>query len=210
MRLPRGAYAWHAGDPADEICVVLTGELKGSVVDVDGNETVHVMIGRGMTVGEPGYFSIERDRQVDLIAVEPSILLVLNRRYLEPFMSRHPSTKDRALEGLASSERWQSAIVVSRTTWSVADRVALRLIELIDTSPFCIDGLPVTPKISQTTLAAMVGVTRENTNRGIAVLVADGLVRVENGRYVILDEQSLRRRISWSQRLLGQRDRRRD
>lgn len=210
VHLPRGAYAWHAGDPANEIYVVISGELKATEFDVDGNETIHFIIGRGMTTGEPGYFSVERDRQVDLIAVEQSTLLVISRRHLAPFMNRYPSTKDRALEGLASTERWQSTIVVSRTTWPVADRVALRLIELIDASQARIDGLPVTPKISQTTLAAMVGVTRENTNRGVAVLVAEGLVRVDNGRYVVLDEPALRRRISGNQRIVRQRDRRRD
>jgi hypothetical protein len=42
----------------------------------------------------------------------------------------------------------------------------------------------------------MVGVTRENANRGIAVLVADGLIRFDAGRYVITDEPALRARLT--------------
>ncbi len=53
----------------------------------------------------------------------------------------------------------------------------------------------MTPKVSQSTLAAMVGVSRENLNRSMASLVAGGLIRQEKGRYVLLDETRLRRQV---------------
>jgi len=36
-RLVRGEYLWRPGEPADEIVVVVEGEVKDSVVDADGN-----------------------------------------------------------------------------------------------------------------------------------------------------------------------------
>jgi DNA-binding GntR family transcriptional regulator len=50
----------------------------------------------------------------------------------------------------------------------------------------------MTPKISQSTLAAMVGVSRENVNRVLSALAAEGSIRRDNGRYVLVDEERLR------------------
>ena len=53
--------------------------------------------------------------------------------------------------------------------------------ELAETNSRRDDGAGVTPKISQSTLAAMVGVSRENVNRALSTLAADGAIRIEAG-----------------------------
>lgn len=206
-RYVRGEYVWRLGDPADEVCVVLEGEVKDSVMDADGVEVVHFVHGPGMTFGEPGYFAVDRHRVVDNVALEPSVLIRLPRRELQPFIDRHPQIKDRALERLASDLRWMSSMIVSMVRRSLADRVALRLLELVDSSRSAGDP-PVTPKISQSTLAAMIGVSRENVNRALAGLVGEGLVRHEGGRYLIVDESALRERIGRDWPPVLRRDRR--
>jgi CRP/FNR family transcriptional regulator, cyclic AMP receptor protein len=209
-RLVRGEFIFHLGDPADEIFVVLSGELKTFVVDTEGYEVVHFLHGPGMTVGEPGYFSVERSRIVETVAVAPSTLIRLHRRELAPFMERHGNVKDRALEGLASNTRWQTTMISSLATRPLADRLVLRLLELVDSSPERLSGQAVTPKITQSTLAAMVGVSRENVNRALAALMTDGSIRHERGRYVLVDEERLRRDLARDWPLVGRRDRRVD
>jgi len=177
---------------------------------VDGNEVVHFVHGPGMTFGEPGFFAVDRHRIVEVIAVLPTVLIELHRRDLVPFMAKHPSVKDRALEGLASNTRWQSTMIASLFRRSLADRIGLRLLELADSSSELVGGMPATPKISQSTLGAMIGVSRENVNRGVATLVAGGFVRQEKGRYVISDAAGLRQRIGRDWPLVQRRDRRFD
>jgi CRP-like cAMP-binding protein len=206
-RYVRGEYVWHIGDPAEEICVVLDGEVKDSVVDVDGFELVHFVHGPGMTFGEPGFFAVDRHRVVDNVALEPTVLIRLPRRELQPFIDLYPVIKDRVLERLASDLRWQSSMIMSVFRRSLADRVGLRLLELVDSST-ATDGDPVTPKISQSTLASMIGVSRENVNRALAGLVNDGLVRNDHGRYVIVDKAALRERIGRDWPSVLRRDRR--
>ena len=53
-RLGIGEALCEPGDPADELYVVMTGEVKDSVVSLDGDEVVHFLHGPGMTLGEPG------------------------------------------------------------------------------------------------------------------------------------------------------------
>lgn len=204
----RGEYVWHAGDAADEVYVVVEGEIKDSVLDADGVEIVHFLHGPGMSFGEPGYFALDHNRLVEDVAVAPSVLIRLPRAELDPFMARYPCIKDRVLERLASDMRWISTLVVSLVSRSLADRIGLRLLEMIDSSESTGDGPAVTPPISQAMLAAMVGVSRENVNRALAGLTADGLIRQDRGRYVIVDEAALRARIARDWPTAFRRDRR--
>jgi len=209
-RLVRGEHLWQIGDPADEILVVYEGEVKDSVVDTDGNEVTHFVHGPGMTFGEPGFFAVDRRRIVSVVALAATVLIRLDRRDLVPFMDKHQSIKDRALEGLASNTRWQSTLIASLFSRSLADRVALRLLELVDSGYERHDGLPTTPRISQSTLAAMIGVSRENVNRAWAALTGAGLIRQEKGQYVLLNEAALRDHLARDWPIAGRRDRRLD
>jgi CRP-like cAMP-binding protein len=195
-QLVRGEYVWRVGDPAHEICVVLEGEIKDSVLDTEGNEIIHFVHGPGMTFGEPGYFAVDHDRVVANVALGPSVIIRLMRREFAPFIEAHPSIKDRALEAFASHTRWQSTVITALVRRPLIERVGLRLLELLDSSTDSPPGARATTKISQSTLAAMVGVSRENVNRALAALVSSGLVRHDNGRYVVEDEDGLRQRLS--------------
>lgn len=207
-QLVRGETIFRVGDPAHEILVIVSGELKDCVVDVDGAEVVHFLHGPGMTVGEPGFFAVDHRRLVEVIAVAPSVVIRLGRREFEPFMRRHPSIKDRALEKLASNTRWQTTMISSLLSRSLRDRLVLRLLEMVDSSPEKVAGLSVTPTLSQSTLAAMVGVSRENVNRALSALAAEGSIRREAGRYVLVEEARLRRELARDWPLARRRDQR--
>lgn len=75
--LVRGEYVWHAGDHAAGLYVVPRGEVQDFVLDADGRQVGHTVHGPGMTVGEPGYFSAERDRSVANMAMVPATLIRL-------------------------------------------------------------------------------------------------------------------------------------
>jgi CRP-like cAMP-binding protein len=161
-----------------------------------------------MTLGEPGFFAVDHRRLVEVIAVAPSVVIRLGRRELEPFMRRHASIKDRALEKLASNTRWQTTMISSLMSRSLRDRLVLRLLEMVDSAPEKVAGLSVTPKLSQSTLAAMVGVNRENVNRALSALASEGSIRREGGRYVLVDEARLRHELARDWPLAWRRDQR--
>ena len=134
-RLVPREVLWPIGAPADEICVAASGEVKATVVNLDGDEVIHSVYGPGMTFGEPGFFAIDHVRIVETSAVQHSAVVVLHRRELAPFMQRHPEVKDRALEALASNTRWQTTMISALSSRPLADRLILRLLELADTNP---------------------------------------------------------------------------
>jgi CRP-like cAMP-binding protein len=207
--LGRDECLFRTGDPANELYVVGAGEIVDRFLDVDGREVVHFVHGPGMTLGEPGYFSVERNRVLDAIAVRPGTVVVrLDRRVLTPFIDAHDVVKDRALEALASNTRWLGALVVALATRPLADRLVIRLLELVDSAADAPGEPASTPPISQSMLAAMIGVSRENVNRALAALALDGVVRQEDGRYVLIDETRLRREMGQTMPIVSPRDRR--
>lgn len=204
----RDEHVWHAGDRADELYVVLRGEVADGVLDADGRQVVHTIHGPGMTFGEPGYFSVERDRSVSSVAITQATLIRLDRRDLDPFLDRHHHLKDRALQGLAGTVRWAGSVMASLATRSLTDRIVLRLLELADANPQRFACHPATPPVTQSTLAAMTGVSRENVNRSLAALTAQGLIRRDGNRYVLLDDARMRREVARDWPVLARRDRR--
>ena len=113
-----------------------------------------------------------------------------------------------ALEGLASVARNQTLLIATLSRRTLQERLLFRLVELADSNSPRDDGAGVTPKISQSTLAAMVGVTRENVNRALGSLAGDGVIRIEAGAYVLPDLERLRAEISNGSPMLIRRNRR--
>jgi CRP-like cAMP-binding protein len=99
-------------------------------------------------------------------------------------------------------------MISSLLSRSLTDRLLLRLLELVEASPERRAGVAATPKISQSTLAAMVGVSRENANRALSALASDGAIRQDNGRYLVVDEARLRRELARDWPLAQPRDHR--
>jgi len=191
-RLSRNEALFEPGDAADELYVVIAGQLKDSVINLDGDEVVHFVFDPGQTFGEPGYFAIERDRMVRLTATVPAEVVCLYRRDLEAVFNDYSVLKDRALERLASNARLQANMFAALATRPLTDRLVLRLLELADSNRGSGVGPARTPNISQSTLAAMVGVSRENVNRALSALVTQGMIRRDGGGYVLVDEAALR------------------
>lgn len=192
--LVRGEFLWHPGDAANEIYIVCSGEMKGFLNGPDGDEIVHMTHGPGMTLCEPGYFSVERSRSVAGMAVVPTTIVRLDRRELDPFMQRHPQVKDRALEGLAGMLRWYGGVMMAMQLRPLRERIVQRLLDLVERPAG--NGAAVTASVSQSMLAGMTGVSRENVNRALAGLMADGSIRRDGSRYVLVDEARLRAEIA--------------
>lgn len=196
QRFGAGERIFDIGDRADRLYVIVSGEARDSALTEDGDEYMYAMWGPGMVVGEPGFFSPDKTRVLAFIAVEPMTVLTLTHEHVMPFLLRHPQVMVRALEGLASLARVLTVLGATNTLRSLRERLLLRLLELAETNPLRSDGSAVTPRVSQSMLSAMVGVSRENVNRALAALTARGLVRAESGRYVVVDRERAWREVT--------------
>jgi CRP/FNR family transcriptional regulator, cyclic AMP receptor protein len=192
----RGEYLFHAGAPADFLHVVAAGRIKNSMTTSDGYEFIFEVVTPGGVFGEPGLFSRERNRLVDAMAMEPSIVFDIRRDQLIDFLHAHQVVMMRILEGLAAQAREPIETVTDVGYSQIRDRVVrkLLLIAAEEGHDRGDEAGEVALSVSQTTLAGLVGATRENVNRALSSLAAEGELRVVQGRILILDLGALRAR----------------
>lgn len=72
----------------------------------------------------------------------------------------------------------------------------LWLLELADSNPERVAGAAGDGEELAADAGRMVGAGRENVNRALAGLAAEGLVRLDGGRHVLADEPAFRERIA--------------
>ncbi|SRR5258708_1975992 len=204
----RGEFVFHVGDPADFLHIVATGQVKYFMTTAAGDEFVHEVLAPGAVFGEPGLFAAERNRVVDAMAMQPSIVMSIRRDRLIDFMQRHRPAMMRMLEGLAGDSRVAVETITDLGYAAIRSRVTRKLVDLATTHGRAREdgSVEIALAVSQTILAGLVGATRENVNRAVVALTADGDVRMVGGRFVIADLDALRARADRGWPLLQRRN----
>ncbi len=195
-RYPRGTYVCRQGDPAQEIFILASGTVKGSLVGPDGDEMVDLMVwGQGEVFGEPGAVIDGATRAMDGLATEDTQCYLLHREDLLHMLEEDPILMRRLLARLAELSRERVRFLSGIAFLDITGRVAARLLELAVTRGQPFDGgIRIDLRMSQRTLAGMVLASRESVNRALAILIADGAVAQESGTIVIRQPELLRRR----------------
>jgi CRP/FNR family transcriptional regulator, cyclic AMP receptor protein len=192
----RGEYVFRAGDSAEFLHIVAAGQVKYFMTTAEGDEFVYEVLTPGAVFGEPGLFARERNRVVDAMAMAPSSVLFIRRDRLIDFMQHHRPAMMRMLEGLAAETRGIVEMVTDIGYAAIRVRLVRKLLKLAATHGLeREDGsAEIALTVSQTTLAGLVGATRENVNRALSILTAEGDVRVVQGRILLPDPAGLRAR----------------
>jgi CRP/FNR family cyclic AMP-dependent transcriptional regulator len=191
----RGEYVFRAGEPAEFLYIVAAGEIKYVMTTAEGDEWILEVLTSGGIFGEPGLFAPEHNRVVDALAIKACSVLTIRRDRLIDFMHRHPPVMLRMLEALAAEVRLTVETVTDIGYAEIRSRIVRKLLDLAaghgeeHEDGSVVIGLSV----SQATLAGMVGASRENVNRALRALGAEGKVRLTRGKFVIRDPAGLHR-----------------
>jgi len=160
---------------------------------LDGAELVLEVVAPGGICGEPGLFAREGIRIADLIALEPSLVIRIEKRGLIDFLVRPPPAMLRVLEGLAEQVRSTVEDLGAVAFRDIRARLALKLLELAAMyGRSSHAGVRIDMRLSQATLAGMIGASRENVNRALRTLSASGHVLVRGTTIVVTDDEALR------------------
>jgi CRP-like cAMP-binding protein len=182
----------HKGDVAAQVYVVASGRLKVMSTSADGDELVLNLLDAGEVVGELPLL-IGGQRTATVVALEPTELVVLERREFLRFLREHPDAAPELLTVLAERVVHLSECVEDYAFLGVAGRIAKKLLVLADNfgeaGP---DGVHVTLRLSQGELAQYVGTTRETVNKQIRHWSDEGVLHMESGAITLhrLDELS--------------------
>lgn len=191
-RYDAGQTVWVEGDPAESLYVLAEGALKSHRLSRDGGDVILGFDAAVDIAGQVGLFHPSGKRQVNVTAVAPSRCLLLRRKPLVDFLSRHPIAMLRLLEDLSSVTVQAAYSFTGMAFDDIRSRAARTLLALAgefgEPTP---DGVRIRLELSQRTLAALVAASRENVNRALAPLVADGVISQRDRHFVVHDMTAL-------------------
>ena len=187
-RLVRGDRLLHEGDAADELFVVLDGEVAVSTRAPDGRESIVAVLSNGALLGELALFDAA-PRSADARAVSDAEVLSVPYTPMRDALTGFPPALWGVVGLLAARLRAADDALADAAFLDVPGRTAKRLLELAG------DAEEFSSPLTQEELAGRVGASRERVNRALSTFVRLGWIElVERGRYRILDRRALEQR----------------
>jgi CRP/FNR family cyclic AMP-dependent transcriptional regulator len=158
----KGQTVFSQGDPADAVFYIQSGKVKVTVVSEEGKEAVVAILGTDEFFGE-GCLIGRRLRVSTVAAMEESVIVRLERAAIIAVTHEQPAFAEMFIAHLLGRTIRVEADLVDQLFNSSEKRLARLLLLLAnfgkDSKPE-----PVLAKISQETLAEMIGTTRSRVS----------------------------------------------
>jgi CRP-like cAMP-binding protein len=183
-----------SGDPGDGCYRIDEGLLKVSVVAAAGGERILAVLGPGTMVGELSMIS-EAPRSASVAALRESKLSFVSRAAFDAFARDNPDFYKHVMRLLARRLTDTNTALVATTFLSLQGRVARSLLSLADGFGHDVGGgrILVRQKLTQSDLAAMAGIARENVSRILKEWMRRSVVSRLAGYYCLENKAALER-----------------
>jgi len=158
----RGATIFTQGDPCEDVLYIQAGGVKLSVLSKTGREAVVAMLGPGDFFGE-GCLAGQPVRMGSATALTPSVILLVGKEKMVRLLHKQHEMSDRFIAHMLSRNIRIEEDLIDQLFNSSEKRLARTLLLL---ARYGKQDKPsrVVPKVSQATLAEMVGTTRSRVN----------------------------------------------
>jgi CRP/FNR family transcriptional regulator, cyclic AMP receptor protein len=183
-----------AGQSGDGCYRLERGLLRVVITSPRGEDRILAMLGPGAIVGELAIID-GGPRSASVFAVKDCELSFISRRVFEERTIRHPEIYQYLVNVLATRLRQTNEAMTASCFMTIQARLARALLELgkyVGED----DGagrVVIRHKISQTDLAAMAGVARENVSRVMSDWKRNKVVTRSSGFYCLIDITTLKR-----------------
>ncbi|MFI5118195.1 MAG: Crp/Fnr family transcriptional regulator [Terriglobales bacterium] len=163
LKLQAKQVLFSQGEPADAIFYIQKGRLKLTVVSKRGKEATIALLGAGEFVGESCIAAAQPIRQATAAAITDCEVLKIARKDMVSVLHEEHAFSDVFVSFLLARNARIQADLVDQLFSSSEKRLARILLLL---AQFGKDSKPETviPKISQETLAEMIGTTRSRVS----------------------------------------------
>jgi CRP/FNR family cyclic AMP-dependent transcriptional regulator len=163
VHLENKARVFSQGDPADSIFYIQSGRIKLSVTSETGKEATVALLGARNFCGEECVAASQLTRVVSASAITPCVLLKIDRKEMIRALHKEHALSEIFIGHLLARNARVQEDLVDQLFNSSEKRLARALLLL---AQFGKEGAPETviPKISQETLADMIGTTRSRVN----------------------------------------------
>jgi CRP/FNR family transcriptional regulator, cyclic AMP receptor protein len=178
-KFKRAEVVYSQGDAAKSVMYIQEGGVKLSVVSEGGKEAVVAMLGPGDFFGE-GCLAGQSVRMGTASAITPSTVLVIEKREMFKVLHEQHALSDRFIAFMLARNIRIEEDLVDQLFNSSEKRLARTLLLL---ARYGSEDKPhgVLPKVSQETLAEMIGTTRSRVNFFMNKFRKLGFIRYNGG-----------------------------
>ena len=180
-----GEVLFLEGEPCAGLFIVQSGRVKISRMSPEGREHILHFAGPGEAFNDVPVFDGGLN-PATVEAISASQLLVIPRSAMLELFERYPQLAQAVVAVLAARCRQLVAQIEDLSLRSVTARLAGLLLDQADQ--------PQAPPLTRAQMAARLGTVREVISRSLRELEAEGYLRLEGPRIVLLDGAGLRRR----------------
>ena len=193
IALSAGQVLFSAGAKGDGCYRVENGLLKATVAEPGGGERILAVLGPGSVVGELSMID-DAPRSASVIALRETKLSFISSTVFKAFGERRPELYRYLTTLLAQRLRYTNDIVAA-SFLSLKGRVARALLSLVDQFGRDVGQgrIVIQQKLSQSDIAAIAGVARENVSRVLHEWEDRSLLTRLSGYYCVEDKEILKR-----------------
>lgn len=188
VTLDREEILFSAGDSAEAVYVVLSGEVALEIGGSDGKSICVASLGPGGVFGELAVLD-GHSRSLAARSAVRSVLLSIKAATFLSLVRAHPDFAIAIIRDFAGKLRRTNGQVSGLSFQTLRGRIAGMIASLAETQPTAESTLTMT----QGELAARLGASREKVNGHLQAMQAAGAIRLGRGRIEILDRRALRR-----------------
>jgi len=166
VRLAADEALFMAGDAGNGCYRIEQGLLKVSIVSPSGTERILAFLGPGAIVGELSIID-GLPRSASIVAIRDCELMFVSKAAFEDCAKKHPEVYRYLVSVLAARLRETDEVVAAATFLPLKGRVAVTLLDLAEHFGHDVGSgrIVIRQKITQSDLAAMAGIARENVSR---------------------------------------------
>jgi len=196
VKLAADEILFLAGDPGDGCYRLNEGLLKVSIVSPAGAERILAILGPGSLVGDMAMID-GRPRSASVSALRDCKLSFVSRSAFEAVAEKNPEIYKHFLGLLAARLRDTDQVVAAGTFLPVKGRVARALLDLAKAFGHEVGGgrIVIRQKLSQSDVAAMAGIARENVSRILNEWMRMKLITRLSGYYCIESQAKLEKEL---------------
>jgi len=182
------------GDPSDGCYRLDEGLLKVSVIAAAGGERILAILGSGAIVGELSMLD-GTPRSAAVAALRESKLSFISGVAFQAFADAHPEVYRHGMMLLARRLRDTNDALAATAFMSLKGRVARALLNLAEAFGRDVGNgrILIRQKVTQSDLAAMAGISRENVSRILSDWMRGAVVSRLSGYYCLENRAAIER-----------------
>jgi CRP-like cAMP-binding protein len=183
---PKDEVIFHQSDNSTDLYIIVKGNVKASLINIEGDELILATFSEGDHFGELSLFD-GKPRSATITTSEASVFGILTREKFLQAVRNDPMIAIDLISSLAHRMRMADEKIESLAFLDVSQRLVKLLVDNAKGEKDCA-GCYRVKKLTHREMAAHTGSSREAISKALKVLSFKGLIREEEGHFLISPE----------------------